>query len=53
MLAEPLIEDFYPLLQNLDMAEIDELMASFRFENCSPREELVQIIKREQGTQSS
>jgi endoglucanase len=49
MLAEPLIEDFYPLLQGLDLAEIDELMASFRFERCSPRQELVQIIMREQG----
>jgi endoglucanase len=54
LLAEPLIEDFYPLLQGLDLAEIDELMASFRFECCTPRHELVQIIKKEQGvTQSS
>ena len=49
LLAEPLIDDFYPLLRNLDLAEIDELMASFRFERCLPRQELVQIIKREQG----
>ena len=49
LLAEPLIEDFYPLLHGLDLTEIDELMASFRFEHCSPRLELVRIIKKEQG----
>jgi hypothetical protein len=49
LLAEPLIEDFYPLLHGLSLAEIDQLMASFRFENCFPRQELVQIIKKEQG----
>jgi hypothetical protein len=48
LLAEPLIEDFYPLLQRLDFAEIDELMASFLFANCSLRHELIQIIKKEQ-----
>ena len=53
LLAEPLIEDFYPLLRGLDLAEIDELMASFRFENCIARQELVQIIKTEQGVPQS
>jgi endoglucanase len=48
MLAEPLTEDFYPLLQNLDFAEIEELMASFRFDNCQIRQELAQIIRKEQ-----
>jgi endoglucanase len=48
LLAEPLIEDFYPLLQGLDYDEIDALMASFQFKNCSPRQQLVQIIKKEQ-----
>ena len=47
LLAEPLVEDFYPLLQGLDFDEIDELMASFLFANCSPRAELIQIIKKE------
>jgi hypothetical protein len=47
-LAEPLIEDFYPLLQGLDFDEIDALMASFQFKNCSPRQQLVEIIKKEQ-----
>jgi aryl-phospho-beta-D-glucosidase BglC (GH1 family) len=48
LLAEPLIEDFFPLLQGLDFDEIDALMASFQFKNCSPRQQLVQIIKKEQ-----
>ncbi len=48
LLAEPLIEDFYPLLQGLDFDEIDALMASFHFQNCSPRQQLVKIIKKEQ-----
>jgi hypothetical protein len=47
LLAEPLIEDFYPLLQGLDYDEIDALMASFSFQNCFPREKLVQIVKKE------
>jgi aryl-phospho-beta-D-glucosidase BglC (GH1 family) len=47
LLAEPLIEDFYPLLQGLTFDEIDELMASFQYKNCSPRQELIQIIKKE------
>jgi len=45
LLAEPLIEDFYPLLHDLDFEEINELMASFLFENCSPRHTLTQIIQ--------
>ena len=53
LLAEPLIEDFYPLLKGLELAEIDELMASFRFENCSARHELIRIIKTEQGVSQS
>jgi endoglucanase len=48
LLAEPLMEDFYPLLQGLDMKEIDSLMASFKFENCCVRQELTDIIKKEQ-----
>jgi len=47
LLAEPLIEDFYPLLQGLTCEEIDELMASFLYENCSPREGLVDLIKKQ------
>jgi endoglucanase len=54
LLAEPLVEDFYPLLRDLDLAEIEELMASFRYENCWHRQELIRIIKNEQQfTQNS
>ncbi len=53
LLAEPLIEDFYPLLQGLDIDEIDGLMASFQFKNCSPRQPLVEIIKKEQQVPSN
>jgi aryl-phospho-beta-D-glucosidase BglC (GH1 family) len=45
LLSEPLVEDFYPLLNGLDYDEIDELMASFQFKNCCPRQKLCQIIK--------
>jgi aryl-phospho-beta-D-glucosidase BglC (GH1 family) len=49
LLAEPIIEDFYPLLRGLDFDEIDDLVASFRLQNCDPREHLCQIIKKEQN----
>lgn len=47
LLAEPLIEDFYPLLQGLTCEEIDELMASFLFANCLPRTNLVHLIRKQ------
>ncbi len=47
LLAEPLIEDFYPLLKDLEYQEIDALMASFQFKNCVPRQPLVEIIKKD------
>ncbi|HWU37598.1 MAG TPA: hypothetical protein VN203_08070, partial [Candidatus Acidoferrum sp.] len=47
LLAEPLVENIYPLLAGLDMEEIDELMRSFLFENCCPRQRLCQIIRKE------
>jgi len=46
-------QEGYPLLKGLELAEIDELMASFRFENCSARHELIRIIKTEQGVSQS
>jgi len=49
LLAEPLSEDLSPLLHGLEERDIDRLMASFCFENCRPRPELVQIIKKEQA----
>jgi endoglucanase len=53
LLAEPLIEDFYPLLHGLDFDEIDTLMSSFQFKNCSPRLPLIQIIKKEQQSSNN
>jgi len=47
LLAEPLIEDFYPLLQGLTCEEIDELMRSFLYANCLPREGLIDLIKKQ------
>ena len=47
LLAEPLIEDFHPLLRGLTREEINALMASFKFENCSPRHELIEILKND------
>jgi endoglucanase len=47
LLAEPLIEDFYPLLRGLELPEIDQLMESFAYENCRPRRELVRILDKE------
>jgi endoglucanase len=47
LLAEPLLEDFTPLLQGLDCDQIDELMASFAFTQCFVRQPLWQILKRE------
>ncbi len=46
LLAEPLVEDFYPLLAGLSLDEIDRLMAGFKFENCQPRNRLCEIIER-------
>ena len=52
LLAEPINEDFYALLHGLDFGEIDELMASFKFQNCRSREPLCQILKNTQVTAS-
>ena len=46
LLAEPLLEDFYPLLDGLDVQEIDELMASFQFSQTYPRLPLCNILKK-------
>jgi endoglucanase len=46
LLAEPLLEDLYALLAGLDAAEIDALLASFRFEHCGPRPELAAILRQ-------
>lgn len=49
LVAEPINEDFYPLLYDLDFDEIDQLMASFKFHNCCPREHLCQILIKEKN----
>jgi len=46
LLAEPLVEDYYPLLAGLSLEEIDQLMASFKFSSCQPKTKLCEIIKR-------
>ncbi len=48
LLAEPINEDFHRLLHGLDYNEIDELMTSFKFFNCYPRDRLCQIIKKQE-----
>jgi endoglucanase len=48
LLAEPLLDDFYPLLKDLDFDEIETLMASFKFENCVPNSRLADILRNEQ-----
>jgi endoglucanase len=54
LLAEPLTEAFGPLLEGLGIDQIDELMASFKFENCAPRSKLAEIIgKQQQMTMNS
>lgn len=45
LLAEPLVDDFIPILQDVSLEEIDALMASFQFKNCVPRQQLIEIIK--------
>jgi endoglucanase len=45
LLAEPLMEDFQPLLRDLSLEDIDALTASFLFENCLPRQPLIKIIQ--------
>jgi len=47
LLAEPLLEEFGYLLQELSFEEIDGLMASFQFKNCRPRQDLCQIIQKQ------
>jgi endoglucanase len=46
LLAEPLVEDFYPLLADLNPDEIDTLMASFKYGSCRPKNTLCEIIQR-------
>jgi hypothetical protein len=47
LLAEPLLEDFCAILEGLSGNEITGLMASFRFEQCIPRQALCEILKKD------
>jgi endoglucanase len=44
LLAEPMLPEYAELFRGMSETEIDELMRSFRFENCVKREELAGIL---------
>jgi endoglucanase len=44
LLAEPMLPEYGELFRGMGKAEIDEMMRSFRFENCVRREELAEIL---------
>jgi len=44
LLSEPILEQTKIVLGDLDMDEIQALMASFRFEDCLPRTELCEVL---------
>ena len=44
LLAEPLVPEFAACFEGASESDIDELMQSFRFENCARREELATIL---------
>jgi aryl-phospho-beta-D-glucosidase BglC (GH1 family) len=44
LLTEPLVDEFARLFEGVSNADIDELMASFRFERCVQRPELARTL---------
>ena len=44
LLAEPMLPEYAELFRGADEADIDELMRSFRFENCIKHDELANIL---------
>ena len=40
LLAEPMLKEYGELFRDVSETEIEEMMLSFRFENCVQREEL-------------
>jgi aryl-phospho-beta-D-glucosidase BglC (GH1 family) len=44
LLSEPLLIEFAELFKDMSETEIDEMMASFKFENCVQRAELAAIL---------
>ena len=47
LLAEPLVDEFARLFEGVSEGEIDELMASFRFERCLQRGELADTLRQD------
>jgi aryl-phospho-beta-D-glucosidase BglC (GH1 family) len=46
LLTEPLVEEFAGLFEGITERDIDEMMASFRFEHCVRRAELTDLLGR-------
>ncbi|HEX5000753.1 MAG TPA: glycoside hydrolase family 5 protein [Terriglobia bacterium] len=46
LLTEPLVDEFAALFKHATEREIDDLMASFRFENCVQRQELAKTLSQ-------
>jgi hypothetical protein len=49
LMAEALLPEFGELFRDMDEPAIDEMMQSFRFENCRRREDLVELIRKATG----
>ncbi len=49
LLAEALLPEFGEVFRDMDETAIDEMMRSFRFENCRPRQPLVDLIRKTTG----
>ncbi|MBF9129658.1 cellulase family glycosylhydrolase [Plantactinospora sp. S1510] len=49
LLAEALLPEFGEVFRGMDETAIDEMMQSFRFENCRSREPLVELIRKTTG----
>jgi endoglucanase len=49
LLAEPLVDEFARLFDGVSEADIDELMASFRFERCTQRTALAATLAADAG----
>ncbi len=45
LLSEPLLTEYAELFRDMSESEIDEMMASFKFENCVQRPELANILQ--------
>jgi endoglucanase len=49
LFAEALLPEFGELFRDMDETAIDEMMQSFRFENCRPREPLIELLRKATG----